>query len=377
METWGERMPQGMLLKSDGFASNLSAPQEGYSLKDFCELRGIPYDDMRVPVSLETFVEYGLWFQKQWVPKVDPRRVARINRGNETFVVETDDGEKFAAKRVVLATGLGNLAWIPPQFAGLPSGLVTHSSMHRQPSDFQEKEVTVIGGGASAIDLAALLQEQGAKVCIVARRPEIEFHNPPALTARTFREKLRNPSSGLGPGWKSRIYTDAPFLFRLLPVELRQKIVREHLGPAAGWPMRERVGKVPMFLGTRNMTANMVDGKVQLLFLDKNCQRVEHLTDHVIAATGYRASVRRLNFLSESIQSELRTVSDTPLLTSRFESSVPGLYFVGLFSANSFGPMMKFAFGADYTSRLLARHLQSRAHKRSSRTVAYRTEAVS
>ena len=42
------------------------------------------------------------------------------------------------------------------------------------------------------------------------------------------------------------------------------------------------------------------------------------------------------------------------MLSSSFESSVPGLYFTGLAAANSFGPVMRFAFGAGYTSRHLS-----------------------
>ena len=277
----------------------------------------------------------------------------------------------------MLAVGISEFAWIPKQLRPIPGNLLTHSSQHRNASELVGKEVAVIGGGASAIDLAAALHGQDAKVCIIARRSEINFHNPPPPGQRTLKEKLRNPSSGLGPGWKSRAFTEVPNLFRRLPAKLRVKLVREHLGPAPGWPMRERVmGKVPMLLGTRNLTANVLDGKVQLLFLDLSCRRTEYLADHVIAATGYRADVRRLKFLSQSIQEQLRTISGAPELSSRFESSVPGLYFVGLASANSFGPMMRFAFGADYTSRLLARHLQRKVRARRTSVVAYPKEAL-
>src|SRR5579875_560850 len=68
METWRERMPNGMLLKSDGFASNLSAPVPGYTLRDYCKVHGIAYDDTRIPVRLDTFVGYGMWFQRNLVP---------------------------------------------------------------------------------------------------------------------------------------------------------------------------------------------------------------------------------------------------------------------------------------------------------------------
>ena len=44
-------------------------------------------------------------------------------------------------------------------------------------------------------------------------------------------------------------------------------------------------------------------------------------------------------------------------LSAQFESSVPGLYFVGPMAATSFGPVMRFAAGAGFTSRTIAAHL--------------------
>jgi len=36
---------------------------------------------------------------------------------------------------------------------------------------------------------------------------------------------------------------------------------------------------------------------------------------------------------------------------------MPGLYFVGIAAANSFGPVMRFAFGADFAARTVTRAL--------------------
>jgi hypothetical protein len=64
-----------------------------------------------------------------------------------------------------------------------------------------------------------------------------------------------------------------------------------------------------------------------------------------------------LMFVSEKIQSILRSIENAPVLSQDFESSVPGLYFVGLASAHCFGPVMRFLFGAGYTARRLSEHL--------------------
>ena len=68
METWRCHMPKGMLLKSDGFASNLSALAGEDSLGTYCARHAIPYDDLAIPVPLATFVDYALDFQRRFVP---------------------------------------------------------------------------------------------------------------------------------------------------------------------------------------------------------------------------------------------------------------------------------------------------------------------
>jgi hypothetical protein len=79
--------------------------------------------------------------------------------------------------------------------------------------------------------------------------------------------------------------------------------------------------------------------------------------DHVIAATGYKVDLRRLAFLDADIQEGIQTVEQSPVLSANFQSSVPGLYFVGASAANSFGPVLRFAYGAGFTARHLTRHL--------------------
>src|ERR1700686_2792024 len=62
MDSWISHMPKGMMLKSDGFASNLSDPIGDYTLGRFCAENGIAYGDKGVAVSLKTFAAYGLAF---------------------------------------------------------------------------------------------------------------------------------------------------------------------------------------------------------------------------------------------------------------------------------------------------------------------------
>lgn len=364
MDVWRNRMPKGMLLKSDGFASNLSDPASRFTLKYFSEAHNIPYDDTRLPVPIETFVEYAIAFQKEFVPDLDVRPVMSVEHGSSGYVVRMQDGESVVARRVVLAVGISHFAYVPEVFATLTPDRMSHSSAHNDPAVLRDKRVAVVGGGASAVDLAALMHESGVDVTIVARAPVIRFHDMPSPNGRTMWQQMRNPSSGLGPGWKSRFFTDAPGLFRYFPRDTRLNIVRRHLGPAPGWPMKARVlGKVPMILGRASASAESSNGGVRLSLRNRHGATEEHHFDHIVAATGYRPDIRRLHFVSEQLRGQIRTVANAPVLSRDFQSSVPGLYFIGISAVNDFGPMMRFAYGSDYTARKLSSHLRNQAKR--------------
>jgi len=85
----------------------------------------------------------------------------------------------------------------------------------------------------------------------------------------------------------------------------------------------------------------------------------EVITEHVITGTGYKVDLNRLQFLSPEIRRQIAVVAGSPVLSSTFESSVPGLYFVGLAAANTFGPLMRFAFGARFAAERISKAMQS------------------
>jgi thioredoxin reductase len=128
------------------------------------------------------------------------------------------------------------------------------------------------------------------------------------------------------------------------------------LGPSGGWFTKDKVvGRVPLLLGYAVQQAEIQDGRVRLHLRAADGSEREVLTDHVIAATGYKVDIDRLKFLSSEIRSKLKVVNGAPMLSSGFESSLPGLYFAGISAANSFGPVMRFAFGAGFAARTLTR----------------------
>jgi thioredoxin reductase len=357
MQSWIDGTPAGMLLKSDGFASNLSDPANRFTLKQYCLDRSIGYADLGWPVPREIFIAYGLEFQRRLIPHLERKLVASIDRGTDAFHLRCDDGETVAARRVIIATGLAPFAYMPPQFENLPVDRRSHSVAVSGPRRFAGRNVVVVGGGASALDLAALLHETGASVTLAARASMLDIHYKMRLP-RPWSDRLSAPLSGIGPSWRSRILCDFPHIFRLLPAAKRLDTVKNHLGPAAGWFMKERVENTfPILLGYRSMTAEATAAHLRLTFETPEGTRV--LTpEHVIAATGFHIALERLQFLSDNMRGALATIGGAPILSSKFESSLPDLFFIGPAAANCFGPVMRFSFGAGFTAQRLSRHLQ-------------------
>jgi len=353
MHSWRTSMPTGMFLKSEGFASNLYDPDGGLSLERYCAKAGLGYGDTAFPIPLQTFIDYGLAFQQQFVPEVEDKRVVALDRSPQGFAIRLEDGENFAARRVVLAVGISYFPHVSAGIAHLPPETFSHSSVHHDVSQFRGRDVSVIGAGASALDLVAALHDAGAEVRLIARRSVLKF-NP--LWHRPWWQQWY-PASGLGLGWPNQFYEHAPMLFRRLPPEFRVWIVRTTHGPGGGAPIKDRVERVPLLLGHTLSYAQFRDNRVQLRVLGPNGEERTLPTDHVIAATGYRVDLRKLPFLSDDLRSQLRSYEFTPVLSPEFQSSVPGLYFVGLAAANTFGPVMRFLQGARYTARSVAGHL--------------------
>jgi lysine/ornithine N-monooxygenase len=350
MDSWISHMPDGMLLKSDGFASNISDPAGDFTLGQFCAERGIPYRDKGTPIRRETFASYGLAFRDRKLPELEDKTVVSIDLEPNGFAVALDTGETIRARQVILAVGVTHFAYIPNVLANLPCEYVSHSAQHSDVTSLRGKRVAIIGAGSSAIDLAGLMHEAGVDVQLIARKP-LKFHSK-SDKPRPSWDKVRRPPSGLGPGWKSFFFANYPNIFHHLPEKLRIEAVRRILGPSGGAFIRNKVeGKVSTLIGCSLNSAKIEDGRVRLTLVDGAGAQRDIVADHVIAATGYRVNLEKLAFLSRETRARIRTVVGSPVLSSAFESTISGLYFTGLAAAISFGPVMRFAFGADFTAR--------------------------
>jgi len=364
MHTWRAHMPAGMKLKSEGFASNLYDGTGDFPLRAYCAERRLDYRDTGLPVPLDQFCDYGLAFQARKVPHLEQTDAVRLDRAEGGFRIALANGQDCVARRVVLATGISHYERAPGCIAALPPERACHASRIGDPKALAGKRVAVLGGGASAIDMAALLGAAGAETLLIVRGRRIVFLGPPAEKPRTILQSLRAPQSGLGPGWKSRLCTDAPWLFRRLPENFRHIVVNRHLGPSAGWWTRAPVERhVDVRLQTRVLSATERGSEVHLHLAGADNTPSTDAVDYVIAATGYRPDLQRLPFLAGGLRQQIGQTAGIPHLSGAFETSVPGLYITGLAAAYTFGPLLRFACGADFTARTLGRHLAHAARK--------------
>jgi thioredoxin reductase len=355
MAFWIEHMPAGMCLRSLPRASSISDPDASYTLGRFDEIHG----RADVPIPLHHFVEYGRWFQQHIVPDVDDRRVTRVDATGAGFEVRLDDDDSFRSGRVVVATGIDRFAFIPPQFRGLPETLSSHTFAHTDFGRFAGQRVVVIGAGQSALESAALLHESDANVELIVRANRIRWLKelPDAENAglaSRIRDRVK-PPTGVGPPGLNWIIA-APDLYRSLPEMLRNYTAWRAIPPAGADWLRPRLKAVPKTLGRRVSRVEARNGGVRLVLDDAT----ERVVDHVVLGSGYAPDVSRYPFLPTQLVGGIDRVGGYPVLGSGFESSIPGLHFVGAIATRSYGPITRFVVASAFTGREVARHITSR-----------------
>jgi FAD-dependent urate hydroxylase len=353
MKFWRD-MPIGVNLKSLAFGTNIYVPEPGYTFPEWCRQRGL--EDFE-PCTMQSFADYGLSIQAHFVPDLEAEEVINVSAAGRGFDVSLSSGRRVNARRIVFATGLSYLARVPNVLRNLPRELAGHTYFLSDYTDFRGREVAVIGGGASAIEAGALVHEAGGQAQIFVREAEAVFHGR-TNRVRPVLERLREPMTVLGAGRRHWVLQHFPLAVHFLPEPQRLRLVQGYLGPASPWWIKDRVlGKVPIHVKSEVTMVRPVGDRVRLTVRSDGHVERELEVDKVIAGTGYEADLARLPYLDSAIRQRMLRTNRAPTLSMRFESSVKGLYFIGPMSTVSFGPLFRFVAGADFTVRMLARHL--------------------
>jgi cation diffusion facilitator CzcD-associated flavoprotein CzcO len=365
---WRDCMPVRMMLRSPIPASHISDPERRLRLHDWAAEAN---REVQVPLPVQDFLQYGLWFQERVAPDVDRRMVSDVRPSNGGFRVRLEDGESAEISRVVVTAGMAGFAHIPPELARLLPRFASHTSTERDLSRFAGRRVAVLGGGQSALESAALLREAGARVEVLLRAPIIHWIGHPQSSGLPPLPR-RNPSwrvrrglhwrpapTGVG-GPLSSWLAAAPAVVRRLPRSLRWRLHYRGVLPMGAHWLPERLRDVPLRTETTIIRAEEDGAALELLLSDGS----RRLVDHLLLGTGYRFDVARYPFLGRELLSKLRRLDGYPVLGPGLESSVRGLHFAGVAAAGSFGPVMRFVVGTAYGAPALAHHLARRATPR-------------
>jgi FAD-dependent urate hydroxylase len=347
LEFW-QHMPPHMYLKSSWKALSFSDPLRLYSLDRYSMTTGKAAEE---PVSLQTFLSYGQWFQEQVVPDVDKTYVKLLRSDGPQFHLDLADGRNIRASRVVVASGIAPFAHIPDFARAVPRALVSHSQDHADYSSFQGKPVIVIGKGQSALEAAALLHEAGALVELIARG------NVAWIDRRLARytgpvKRFFYPPSDVGPPGVNWLVA-FPLLFRYFPEKARVSLDARAVRPAGARWLRSRVEGV--FRITPNTAVIQAKEHASMLHLMLS-DGTTRVVDHMILGTGYRPDIEVLDFIDGSLQERIIKSAGTPVLNQWFESSVPSLYFAGALAGSTFGPLCRFVVGARTAAHQIAYH---------------------
>jgi FAD-dependent urate hydroxylase len=352
MSFW-QGMPKGMSLRSNMSATNMIEPEGPLSLAAYMAETGESFGH---PVSLRRFVDYGLWVQRNGVPDLDTRRVTMVDRVGDRFVLESDDGDRATARRVVVACGIAPFERVPQGFAHLPGELTSHTAQLSDPAAYAGRRVAVVGGGQSALESAVLMSERGAEVEVIARAPEIVWLRSwsPIHLIGPLGKVVYAPTD-VGPLWYSRLVA-APALFTRLPRETQDRIAHRSIRPACSYFVKVRVDGIKLTTATEVRQADVIGDRLRLSLSDGTAREV----DHLMFGTGYQVDVSRYPFLGENIRRDLRVIDGYPVLRDGLETSVTGLHMMGAPAARSFGPTMRFVSGSWYGGQRVARAIAER-----------------
>jgi putative flavoprotein involved in K+ transport len=280
---------------------------------------GVPFFPLR-----EHAVQYLESFAKTHEAKVQfGVQVDRIDPVPDGWQVSTSAGP-MTARQVVVATGHQHTPWLP-DWRGLDQfpGRIVHSLNYRNPADFQDLDVLVVGGGCSGLDIARDLAQGGAGRVRVA--------------VRTQPNLLRKKSLGLPTDLSAAVMHRFPVRFADLIGRIVQRLTIGDLSQQGlTWPregiftLQHRDGAPPVIVGDDVIDAIRA-GRFEIVAgvssVGADGVRLTDGTtvhpDAIVAATGYTTGLKpmvgHLGVLDEQ---------GDPL-NYRQPAIKPGLHFLG------------------------------------------------
>ncbi len=268
--------------------------------------------------AADDYVRYLADFADRY--KLNVRYGARVVRVAPGFAVTDAAGTEYRARRVVVATGVGQRPYIPP-IPGVEL-IEQYATVSVDPEDFVDQRVLIIGKGNSALETADNLVPTAAVIHVAG-------------------------PGGMKLAWKTH------FVGHLRAVNNNFLDTYQLKSQNA------------ILDGTVRSIARDGDGFLVRFAFSRADEVVKELRyDRVIGCTGFRLDT---SIFTDETMPELAHNDRLPVLTPAYESvNVPGLYFAGTltqsldFKRGTNG----FIHGFRYGVRALHRILEERHHER-------------
>lgn len=353
MELWRTRMLENMVLRSP-LEWHLD-PTGTYTIAGFLEQTQAGAARAGGTLTRREFLDYVDWFMQGHSIAVEESTVERITRSSDDQLFEIRTGERTVrARNVVIATGPGEFRHVPREWDWLvKAGRASHSSDHVDYGFLAGATVLVVGGRQSAYEAVEELSGSAETRVYVCHR-----HPVPAFAESDW-------------AWIDRavehLLADADW-FAALPAEERRSIEhrfwsegREKLEPwLAESALRSNVEIHPACHVVR-VDSDDEDLKVTLSDHTRLC------VDHVLFATGFKVDISNHAML-EGLLPRLAVSDGYPDLDSSMQSTVPGLYFSGLFCTRRFGPIFGFILGCQVAPKITIDGIMRNIRPESGRT---------
>ena len=338
MEFWRKSMPAGMYLRS---ACDWHLDPAGiHTIEKFLEERGQTAKDVE-PLSLEFYLSYAEWFQKQKRITTLPLQIERLEVADDGFTAITAAGDTIHARNVVIAPGFTHFTNIPAELKSrLPAGRFIHTCDFVDFSAARDRRYLIIGGRQSAFEWAALLVEAGARAVYITHR-----HDSPAFAEADW-------------SWVSPLVDaigDNPNWFRRLSQaekdDVNHRLWAEGRLKVEPWlEVRLNNGRVRVLPRTEVVECVENDGELRTTLSNG-----ETITcDQIILATGYKVDITRLPILAAgNILDRLETRNGFPVLDDHFQTSIKGLFITSMPATQDFGPFFGFTIAVRVSAKLI------------------------
>ena len=342
MEFWRKNMPVGMYLRS-ACDWHLD-PARVHTIDNFLAERGLTAKDVE-PLSLEFYLSYVEWFQKQKKITSLPLHVERLDVSNGDFIATTSDGEAINARNVVIAPGFTHFTNIPAELRSrLPPGRFAHTCDFVDFSNARNKRYLIIGGRQSAFEWAALLIEAGASGVYISHR-----HDSPAFAAADW--SWVNPivdAIGDNPSWFRRLSQGEKD-------DVNHRLWAEGRLKVEPWlEARLDTDRVQVRPRTEVVECSEDNGEVKVTLSNG-----ETITcDQIVLATGYKVDITRLPILAAgNILDQLETRNGFPVLDDHFQTNIKGLFITSMPATQDFGPFFAFTISVRVSAKLICEAL--------------------